>query len=220
MRQCLLVTFSLVPEIPTLFSACLSPSRLTKSSHFPIFGLCFHTFFREGLGTVYLSLVGNCFIGYVFLTKYKILSFSSLNCKILEDRETTTFFKKVTFIYLCLAGLGLCCCLSRVAASRAALVVAGRLLIAAASPGGERGLEGLWAQALWLPVLQHRLSSRDPWAYLLCSMWELPRPGAVMSPALAGEFFSTEPPGSPSITSFILHLVSLTPAHSEIWIVT
>ena len=118
MLQCLLVTFSLVPEIPTLFSACLSPSWLTKSSHFLIFGSCFHTFFREGLGTVYLSLVGNCFIGYVFLTKYKILSFSSLNCEILEDRETTTFFFKVTFIYLCLPGLGLCCCLSRVAASR------------------------------------------------------------------------------------------------------
>ena len=34
------------------------------------------------------------------------------------------------------------------------------------------------------------------WALLLCSMWDLPRPGIKpMSPALAGGFLTTEPLG-------------------------
>ena len=50
---------------------------------------------------------------------------------------------------------------------------------------------GAWA-------LKHRLSSCGSWAYLLCSMWNLPGAGIPsMSPALAGGFFTTEPPGKP-----------------------
>ena len=46
--------------------------------------------------------------------------------------------------------------------------------------------------------LEHRLSSASTWAQLLCSMWNLLRPGIeVMSPALAGGFFTTDPPGRP-----------------------
>ena len=41
-------------------------------------------------------------------------------------------------------------------------------------------------------ALGHRLSSCGTWAYLLCSMWDLPRPGIEpVSPTLAGRFFST-----------------------------
>ena len=40
--------------------------------------------------------------------------------------------------------------------------------------------------------------SCDTQASLLHSMWDRPRPGIEpMSPALAGEFFPTEPPGKP-----------------------
>ena len=44
----------------------------------------------------------------------------------------------------------------------------------------------------------HRLSSCGAWAQLLRGMWDLPRPGLEpMSPALAGGFSTTAPPGKP-----------------------
>ena len=43
-----------------------------------------------------------------------------------------------------------------------------------------------------------RLSSCGSWAQLLHSMWDLPRPGLEpVSPALAGRFSTTAPPGKP-----------------------
>ena len=53
------------------------------------------------------------------------------------------------------------------------------------------------------PVTEHRLQMRrlsncGPRAQLLCSMWDLPRPGLEpVSPALAGRFSTTVPPGKP-----------------------
>ena len=47
-----------------------------------------------------------------------------------------------------------------------------------------------------LQALEHRLSSYSAWAYLLQGMWTLPWTGIKpMSPAMAGRFFTTEPPG-------------------------
>ena len=44
----------------------------------------------------------------------------------------------------------------------------------------------------------HRLSSCGSQAQLLCGMWDLPRPGLEpVSPALAGRFSTTAPPGKP-----------------------
>ena len=46
----------------------------------------------------------------------------------------------------------------------------------------------------------HRLSSCGSWAQLLHGIWDLPRPGLEpMSPALAGRFSTTAPPGKPNI---------------------
>ena len=43
-----------------------------------------------------------------------------------------------------------------------------------------------------------RLSNRGSWAQLLRDMWDLPRPGLEpVSPALAGRFLTTAPPGKP-----------------------
>ena len=43
-----------------------------------------------------------------------------------------------------------------------------------------------------------RLSSCGSWAQLLLGMWDLPRPGLEpVSPALAGRFSTTAPPGKP-----------------------
>ena len=53
------------------------------------------------------------------------------------------------------------------------------------------------------PVAEHRLqmrrlSSCGSWAQLLRGMWDLPRPGLEpVSPALAGRFSTTAPPGKP-----------------------
>ena len=58
-------------------------------------------------------------------------------------------------------------------------------------------------------VAQHRLQTRrlsscGSRAQLLCGMWDLPKPGLEpASPALAGGFSTTAPPGKPA--SFILN---------------
>ena len=45
-------------------------------------------------------------------------------------------------------------------------------------------------------ALERRLSSCGTRALLLCDMWDLPGPGLEpASPALAGGFLTTEPPG-------------------------
>ena len=55
------------------------------------------------------------------------------------------------------------------------------------------------------PVPEHRLqtrrlSNRGSWAQPPRGMWDLPRPGLEpVSPALAGRFSTTAPPGKPSI---------------------
>ena len=49
-------------------------------------------------------------------------------------------------------------------------------------------------------ALQHRLNRCGAWAQLLRGMWDLPGSGTeAVFPALAGRFFTTEPPGKPSI---------------------
>ena len=58
------------------------------------------------------------------------------------------------------------------------------------------------------PVAGHRLQTRrlsscGPWAQLLRGMWDLPRLGLEpVSPALAGRFSTTAPPGKPYISDF------------------
>ena len=77
-------------------------------------------------------------------------------------------------------------------------------LIVVASLAAGHGLEGAWASVVaahelsscgsW--ALEHSLSSRGAQAQLLLSMWDLSRSGIKpRSPALAGGFFTTEPPG-------------------------
>ena len=88
------------------------------------------------------------------------------------------------FIFGCTVSL-LLCRLSLIAASRGyPPVPAQGLLIAAASLVAEHGL------------LTRGLSSCGARALLLCGMCDLPGAGIEpMSPALAGGFFTTEPPG-------------------------
>ena len=54
----------------------------------------------------------------------------------------------------------------------------------------------------WVFILLHAgFSSCDARAYLPHGMWDIPRPGIEpMSPALAGGFLTTEPPGKSSVS--------------------
>ena len=112
------------------------------------------------------------------------------------------YLKKKLFIYyLFLAALGLRCCARAFSScgERGLLFVAVRgLLIVVASRCGARasvvvagGLSSCGSRAL-----ERRLSSCGARASLLCSMWDLPGPGLEpVSPALAGGFLTTAPPG-------------------------
>ena len=61
-------------------------------------------------------------------------------------------------------------------------------------------------------VAEHRLQTRrlsncGSRAYLLRGMWDLPRPGLEpVSPALAGRFSTTAPPGKPRMRDLTGHL--------------
>ena len=76
------------------------------------------------------------------------------------------------------------------------IAVRGPLTIAA-SPAAEHRLQ------------THRFSSRGSRAQLLRGTWDLPRPGLEpMSPASAGRFSTTAPPGKPDYCTFMVSLKS------------
>ena len=124
------------------------------------------------------------------------------------------FFKKFIylFIYLFMAVLGLRCCTQSLSScsKRGILFVAVRgLLIAVASLVVEHRLQVCGLQQLWRAgsvVVARRLSSCGARAQLLHGMRDLPRPGLEpVSPALAGRFLTTAPPGKSS-TAVLKHV--------------
>ena len=61
---------------------------------------------------------------------------------------------------------------------------------------GTRALGHVGFSSCGPQALEHSLYSCDARASLLCSMWDLPESGIeLVSPALAGRFSTTEPPG-------------------------
>ena len=119
------------------------------------------------------------------------------------------------FIYLffgCARSSLLCVGFSLVGASGGSfLVVMCRLFVVASLVAAHR-LESVWASVAvvcalsscgcW--TLEPRLSSCGLWAQLLHGMWDPPSPGIELtSPALAGGFLTTEPPGKCPIASFL-----------------
>ena len=115
----------------------------------------------------------------------------------LLSTDTLFLFFKINlfiFIYLFLAALGLCCCtLAFFSCGKRGLL---RCSAQAPHCGGFSccGARALGSRAS--AVVAHRLSSCGARAYLLRGMWDLPGPGLKpMSPALAGVFSTTAPPG-------------------------
>ena len=95
---------------------------------------------------------------------------------------------------------GLLCCGAQASHCNGFTCWGARALGAWASVVVTRGLSSCGSQAL-----EHRLSSCGAWAQLLRGMWDLPGPGLEpVSPALAGGFLTTEPPGKPH-NDFIVH---------------
>jgi len=119
-----------------------------------------------------------------------------------------TLLTKILFIYdLFLAVPGLRCCtgFSAVVVSGSYSVVAVhrlRWLWSTALGSGvsvvvAHGLSSFGSQALW-----HGLSSCGAQASLFCGIWDLPGSGMEpVLPALAGRFFTTEPPGKTPLHS-------------------
>ena len=123
------------------------------------------------------------------------------------------FKNLINFLISVLAVLSLCGCagFSLAVGSGGYCPVAACWLIAAASLAVEHGHSGTRASAFAarglgsysFQALEHRLDGCGTQAYLLHGMWDLPGSGIKpMSCALAGGFFTTEPPGKPSFFVF------------------
>ena len=109
--------------------------------------------------------------------KYKMVQplWSRLFCNLFK------FFLFILFIYFWLCWVFVAAC---------------SLLIAVASLVVEHGPRHTGFSSCGSQALENRLSSCWARAWLVRSMWDLPKPGIeLMSPALAGGFLTTEPPG-------------------------
>ena len=104
-----------------------------------------------------------------------------------------SFFLKIIYLFLFLAALGLNCC-----ASFSLVAVSGGY-----SPVVVPGFSLQWLLLLRSTSSRAQFSSCGTQAWLLHSMWNLPRPGTEpMSPAKAGRFLTTGPPGKSSFKKF------------------
>ena len=107
--------------------------------------------------------------------------------KTMKSEGTAFFFFKFIYLFLAVLGLRFCARAFSSCGERGPLfiVVRGPLTIAASLVAEHR-------------LQTRRLSSCGSRAQLLRGMWDLPRPGLEpVSPALAGRFSTTAPPGKP-----------------------
>ena len=115
--------------------------------------------------------------------------FSTINCG-----KLFFFYNVCLFIYGCAGSSLLCSFPLAVVSGGFSRVVALGFLTAVASPVGVAHALVCTASV----VQAHRLRNRRARASLLHTTWDLPGSGIEpLSPALAGEFFTTEPPGKP-----------------------
>ena len=93
-----------------------------------------------------------------------------------------------------MAVLGLCCCAGAFSSCDTQASHCGGLSYCRA-----QALECVGFSSCGSQALEHRLNSCGSQAYLLHSIWDLPRPGIKpVSLALAGRLFTSGPPGKPS----------------------
>jgi len=121
---------------------------------------------------------------------------------LLKPIKINSFLFKNKLIYLFIfAALDLPCCVNFalvVASGGYFLAVVCRLLTAVGSPVAEHGNWGAGFSSCGSQALEHRLNSCGAQPWLLQDKWNLARSGTEpVSPALAGRFLITEPPGKP-----------------------
>ena len=135
-------------------------------------------------------------ISYVDIAMYNS-SYKCVACLINIILIPRSFFKNYLFIYLFMAVLGLRFC----ARAFSSCGKRGPLFIAVRGPLtiAVRGPLTIAASLVAEHRLQtHRLSDCGSRTQLLRGMWDPPRPGLEpVSPALAGRFSTTAPPGKP-----------------------
>ena len=158
--------------------------------------------------------------GVMFLSCFAILFFLFIEelgaiekpCHLTTFQESPCplfffFFFLNLFIFGCFGSLLLCAGFLQLRSEQGLLLVAvcGLLIVVAALCCGARAL-GMWAAVVVTRGLsscssrtpERRLGSCGAQAQLLCGMWDLPGPGLEpVSPALAGGFLTTVPPGKP-----------------------
>ena len=183
----------------------------------------FENIYQQLIYSTFISCIGKC--GYlhsqnentyttssvpIFLSFYQSSEMLVLVSVFNLTLYNTIFFLTYLF-YLFLAALGLHCCaraFSSCSERGLLFIVARGLLIAVASCFAEhtRSVLGVWASVVTarglsscgLRALECSLSSCGARAQLLCGMWDLPGPGLEpVSPALAGGFLTSAPPGKP-----------------------
>ena len=119
-------------------------------------------------------------------------------------------FKFYLFLFWAVLGAGCSTRASLIMVSGGySLVAVHRLLAAVAALIAEHGLQDTRAQQLRL--LRSRAPAQPLWrtAQLLRGMWDLPRSRTEpVSPALAGRFFTTEPPEKPQVRLFFTFHIS------------
>ena len=107
------------------------------------------------------------------------------------------------FIFGCSESFLLCRPVSISGEQGLCFVTACKLLIAVASLVEGHRLQVCGLQQLIVEVSRLTAQAQQLWAQLLHSTWDLPRRGTELaSPALAGGFFTNEPPGKPSFPFF------------------
>ena len=119
-----------------------------------------------------------------------ILARTLFRMKDRTDSSVCFFFKKFIYficLFLAVLGLGFCARAFSSCSKWGPLFIAVRGPLTVAAPlVAEHRLQ------------THKLSSCGSWAQLPRGMWDLPRPGLEpVSPALAGRFSTTAPPGKP-----------------------
>ena len=158
--------------------------------------MAFGNFFLNILSTLYsYYLLHSCsFRSYLAILEEE-LPWSPFNSLHFCDWKPFFFFLINLFYYLFLAVLGLCFCARAFSSCGKQgplfIAVCGPLTIAASLVTEHR-------------LQTRRLSSCGSRAQLLRGMWDLPRPGLEpVSPASAGRFSTTAPPGKPENLFFL-----------------
>ena len=143
--------------------------------------LASYTFDKELVSRIYIYFFFN------FLNSCLRLTCTYRYIYLFIDMHTLLYL----FIYFWLCWVAFICCCARADS----LDAVRRLLIAVASLGEHR-LQVLRLSSCGSQALEPRPCNCGTRVQLLCSMWDLPRPGIKpVSPALAGRFLSTVPPG-------------------------